>query len=474
MKIIVKPLLLCSAAAVLMGGCSAPHNAETNMSATAEKTATSTPGPNGTNVEQPLAEAIDHVWSGQRVWFDFVEQNDFQMIAYYDAMRQMSVAVRKMRDVNGGPWSYHKLPSFLGWDAHNKVEAAFDARGHIHVVGNLHVNKLVYFRSSSPYDPRTLKQIDVMVNKDVEQRMTYPEFFKGPNGELHFKYRDGSSGQGRWFYNRWDNERQSWSHLHETVLLDGEGIRGVYPLGPVMGPDGYAHMTFTWRETPIASSNHDLSYARSRDLVNWETADGEPISLPITLSTGEILDPIPEHGGLLNGRHPIGFDANNRVLVSYQKYDGNKKSQVYLRRRDADGWTEQQVSSWDNVYADLDKSGALDLPLLTNDAPYLNAEGDMVVSALLRGKRWEWVLHPETLAVKSGGEVEQSVPPAISQYDLDNNIPQRVLPLMEDQSRKSSEYYLSWEAMQPNRDQARADIPPASTLRVHRLPTENK
>jgi len=42
--------------------------------------------------------------------------------------------------------------------------------------------------------------------------------------------------------------------------------------------------------------------------------------------------------------------------------------------------------------------------------------------------------------------------------------------MMEDQSRKSTEYYLSWEAMQPNRDQARADIPPASTLRVHRIP----
>jgi len=39
----------------------------------------------GTNVKQPLTEAIDHVWAGQRVWFDFVEQNNHQMIAYYDS-----------------------------------------------------------------------------------------------------------------------------------------------------------------------------------------------------------------------------------------------------------------------------------------------------------------------------------------------------------------------------------------------------
>jgi len=159
-----------------------------------------------------LAEAIDHVWAGQRVFFDFVEQDNHQMIAYYDSNRQMSVAVRKMRDVNGAPWSYHKVPSWLGWDAHNRVEVAFDK-----------------------------------VDPAVEQHMTYPEFFKGPNGKLHLKYRDGSSGNGRWFYNRWDVETNSWSRIHDTVLLDGEDIRGSYPFGPVIGPDGYAHMTFTWR-----------------------------------------------------------------------------------------------------------------------------------------------------------------------------------------------------------------------------------
>jgi len=45
-----------------------------------------------TNVEQPLTEAIDHVWAGQRVFFDFVEQDNHQMIAYYDANRQWQQA----------------------------------------------------------------------------------------------------------------------------------------------------------------------------------------------------------------------------------------------------------------------------------------------------------------------------------------------------------------------------------------------
>ena len=424
----------------------------------------------GTNVDRPLTEAIDHVWAGQRVFFDFVEQNGYQMIAYYDASRQMSVAVRKMRDVNGAPWSYHKLPSWLGWDAHNKVEAAFDKNGHIHLSGNLHGNKLVYFRSDSPYDPRTLKQIDLMVEDAVEQRMTYPEFFKDPDGNLIFKYRDGSSGQGRWFYNRWNANTKEWTRLHDSVLLSGEDVRGVYPLGPILGPDGFAHMTFTWRETPIASSNHDLSYARSRDLVNWERSDGTPIPLPIVLSTGEILDPIPQHGGLLNGRHPIGFDAQNRVMVTYQKYNTEKLSQVFIARLQNNSWVVKQVSNWDDLYVDLDKSGALDLPLLTNDPAYVNSDGDIIVSALLRGMHWEWTLNQDDLSVTSGGAVGSGLPDEIEKFDKDNGIPFRVIPLMEDQSKKSSEYYLTWEALQPNRDQARENIPPASTLRVHRIP----
>lgn len=424
----------------------------------------------GTNVERPLAEAIDHVWAGQRVFFDFVEQDGYQMIAYYDANRQMSVAVRKMRDVNGAPWSYHKVPSWLGWDAHNRVEVAFDKKGHIHLTGNLHVNKIVYFRSTSPYDPRTLEKVEVMVDPAVEQRMTYPEFFKGPDGGLHFKYRDGSSGNGRWFYSKWDVNTNSWSHLHKTVLLDGEDIRGIYPLGPIIGPDGYAHMTFTWRETPIASSNHDLSYARSRDLVNWETSEGTPIPLPIKLATGEVIDPIPEHGGLLNGRHPIGFDAENRVLVTYQKYDENNLSQVYIARRDPNGWLVKKVSSWTDLRVDLDKSGALDLPLLNNDPAYLNEDGQIVVPATLRGTLWEWTLDPSDLSVTSSKTRNAGFPDAVTAYDADNDIPQRVIPLMVDQSTPSSEYYLSWEALQPNRDQARENIPPASTLRVHRIP----
>jgi len=50
----------------------------------------------------------------------------------------------------------------------------------------------------------------------------------------------------------------------------------------------------------------------------------------------------------------------------------NNLSQVYIARRDRGGWDVKKVSSWTDLRVDLDKSGALDLPLLNNDPAYLN------------------------------------------------------------------------------------------------------
>lgn len=228
-------------------------------------------------------------------------------------------------------------------------------------------------------------------------------------------------------------------------------------------------MSFVWRETPIASSNHDLSYARSRDLVNWETSNGEPIGLPIQLANSEVIDPVPMHGGLLNGRTPIGFDSEQRVLVTYQKYDEQGNTQVYLRRKEGHEWREVRVSDWKNSRVDLDKGGALKLPIITSQPAFINSGKQIVVSAKYHDNDWQWVLDANSLEVLSSNVSQSDLPNAITQYDIDNDIPQRVLPMRDEQTSPSTQYYISWEAMHPNRDQARENIPMPSTLRVHRL-----
>ena len=76
-------------------------------------------------------EAIDLVWSAHRAQFDFVGTGSHQVVAYYDASRQMSVAHRTSPS---STWRYQKLPSFLGWDSHNSVVVGIDEE-----IGRAHV-----------------------------------------------------------------------------------------------------------------------------------------------------------------------------------------------------------------------------------------------------------------------------------------------------------------------------------------------
>jgi hypothetical protein len=88
---------------------------------------------------------------------------------------------------------------------------------------------------------------------------------------------------------------------------------------PRQDPDGRFHMVWVWRDTPDCASNHDLSYARSDDLVRWTDSAGSPLALPITVETGEIIDRVPPGGGLLNVNRELGFDNAGRPVVSYPR-----------------------------------------------------------------------------------------------------------------------------------------------------------
>ena len=83
--------------------------------------------PLGVVAAEAKVEAIDFVWSAHRAFFDFVGKEDHQVIAYYDASRQMSVAHRE----SNKPWRFQKLRSYLGWDSHNAVVVGIDEAGHI-------------------------------------------------------------------------------------------------------------------------------------------------------------------------------------------------------------------------------------------------------------------------------------------------------------------------------------------------------
>jgi hypothetical protein len=277
-----------------------------------------------------------------RVGFSLLTTAERQYAAYYDAGRRMTVASRTL---GSRKWTYQTLPSKVGWDSHNYVTMAIDPAGLLHVSGNMHANQLVYFRSTKPGDITTLERASM--TGDLETRVTYPRFFTDHQGRLIFTYRHGGSGNGINLYHRYDPDTRTWSRLLDTPLFDGEGKRNAYPNGPSRGPDGWFHVHWVWRHTPDCATNHHLSYARSRDLIHWESAFGEKIELPIRIGQRQlVVDPIPAGGGIINGGHRMTFDANNTPILTYHKNDGAGNMQIFAARPEGDKWTIRPLTAW--------------------------------------------------------------------------------------------------------------------------------
>ena len=287
---------------------------------------------------------IGEVISAFPVGFCLLTKNNQQFVAYYDKEHNMTIAARSL---GSDKWNYKILPTKIGWDSHNYVTMALDKEGHLHIAGNMHCVPLIYFRSAKPWDISTIERIPSMC-KGNEKKCTYPLFMEGPDKELIFHYRDGRSGNGKEIYNDYDCESKAWTRLLDKPLIDGEGKMNAYMIGPELGPDGWFYLSWVWRDTYECETNHDPSCARSRDLKNWESLNGTPLPLPITIRSPEtLIDAVPARGGILNGCLRVGFDSKKRPVATYHKFDAAGKTQAYIARFDNGKWTPKQVSDWD-------------------------------------------------------------------------------------------------------------------------------
>ncbi len=299
--------------------------------------------------EYRIAETIeiDTVPSWFPVGFCLLTHGEGQYAAYYNADHQMIVARRELGDRQ---WRKVELPSKIGWDSHNYITMAVDSTGHLHLSGNMHCVPLIYFRTREPGDIATFERLPMTGQE--EQRCTYPRFLNDADGRLLFTYRSGGSGNGRRFYNGYDVATKTWTRFFDAPLFEGQGKRNAYPNGPTRGPDGLFHVVWVWRDTPDCATNHDLSYARSRDMKHWETAGGKPVSLPLLLEQSELcVDPVPSGGGIINGCQKLAFDSRNRPVIAYHKSDDNGHMQIYITRFEDGQWKRHPLTTWEKEIA---------------------------------------------------------------------------------------------------------------------------
>jgi len=429
----------------------------------------------------PLPSAITHhpstridlepVWSGHPVGFCLLTEKDQQVAAYYDANRQMTIAQRRLGETQ---WTFTRLPSTVGWDSHNYITMAVDKNDHLHVAGNMHGAQMTYFRSRDPLNAATLERIMPMAKAELEQRSTYPRFFMGPDDALLFKYRDGKSGEGNDIVNRYDPSAKRWRPLLATPLTDGLGQMNAYFSGPEPGPDGYFHVCGTWRDTGDCATNHSLSYARSRDLIRWETAGGKALKLPLSPKNIDIADPVKSGGGLINISYKLGFDNTKRPVIAYHKYDDGGQSQVFCARFESGRWIQRPVTRWQGYRWEFGGGGSIPNVDVGVGEPTPAGDGKIELYWRSPHESGTFLLDEktfETLAEAPRKPAEWSNPEGFGK--IENPTPGMRLQRRWDEGKNAppdSRFVLVWETLGANRDRPReGPPPPPSMLRVFRL-----
>lgn len=406
---------------------------------------------------------IGKAWAGHPVGFAFVARDDGLYVGFYDHERRMVIGHRKPEAKD---WTLNVTDERVGWDSHNSIAFGFDREGGLHVAANMHCRPLRYWRTERPGDVMSLKPLHQMVGSE-EKRCTYPHFFAGPDGQLLFTYRDGGSGNGNNYVNAYDEKARAWRRQLDKPLFSGEGKMNAYPTPILADPKGVFHIAWVWRDTPDCSTNHDVSYARSRDLRAWETSDGRPLALPLTLRNCEVVDPVPARGGLLNNVK-LSFDHQGRPLIAYHKFDANGHTQLYLARREEGGWRIYQTTDWDyrwyfqgggSIHSEIGYSAA---------TPW--RDGRSLVQSFFHPKAGSTtrLLDGETLRPIGPAPRTALWPPEVRK--LESDFPGLALRTSTAE-RGGTTYVLRWETLGANRDRPRpaAETPPPSRLLLYEL-----
>lgn len=332
------------------------------------------------------AVKIGEIWSGVRTSIGAaLIGNNLLVASYYNRERYLTISAF---DVNRNVVCELSTSSrFSGWDAHNVVSLAVDEMQMVHVSGNMHNNRLVYFYGR-PDEVNSFEQ-KRMVGRD-EDRVTYPKFTRDANGDLLFIYRNGSSGDGRWFMNRWRDGR--WHRLAQIFSdRDANGPVSAYPTAFVRDRSGATHVAVVWRKNSDISSNFLLSYASTRDFTTW-TANGKKFKSPLSPENMEIVDNSGSESGLVNNASLYLNDIGDPFIL-YTKYNQIGHNAAFMSRKSSHSWSRSELKSSINRMEIVGKGTIPNLPrAVANES----SQGPIRVSILFKGEKRHTVWLDET------------------------------------------------------------------------------
>jgi len=261
----------------------------------------------------------------------------WQYVGYYDASRRVCLARRKLPD---GGWQHLRFADydFRSDDAHNTISLGLcPADGTIHLAFDHHGHPL-HYRVSRPQvaaDPQKAAWTPALfgpITSELEAGkrlsvVTYPRFWRTPDGGLQFCYRVGGSGNGDRMLVDYCPQSGCWQQTRQIDSREGpftdrfntSPSRCSYPNGYTYDAQGRLHVTWVWRER-TQGANHDLMYAFSEDRgFTWRNSQGEPVGDSRTAgrviridSPGITVVPIGREHYLMN-THGQAVDSHGRI-----------------------------------------------------------------------------------------------------------------------------------------------------------------
>jgi len=300
--------------------------------------------------------------------------NGWQYAAYWDDARQVSVARRQLPD---GAWAVVSLPGYERTEninrgkagaiaqgfgnSHEKVSMGISPDGVIHLAFDHHVSTLHYRASKTPVaaDPAAhawsaelFGPVQDNLGGPMIEGVTYPGFTSdGTNFVLYLRLNGGSGSADSHFFSyaggKWMVNTAAASKFIDKNWSGGNHTVCAYPHGLVI-QNGRRHLTWCWRDTPDASTCHDLCYAYSDDNgKTWLNNDGQRVAVTgssyITAdSPGIAVWKIPPGSKYVNGGS-MTVDHAGRVHVLVR---GENGSPAYFSRDPATGkWTRQKAAA---------------------------------------------------------------------------------------------------------------------------------
>ena len=324
--------------------------------------------------------------------------NGWQYVAFYNSSRHVTLARRQISDEN---WQVMSLSDYTQRinDSHNIISMGIAPNdGTIHLAFDHHSVSLHYRRSITGLatHPENFSWSDSLfgsttyrlVTGQTVYQVTYPRFVSTPQGDLQFEARIGTSGDGQSYLWEYSAVIGEWISLGKFV--DNPIGGNAYLNGLHYDNNGVLHTSWVKRQTPDASTNHDLYYIYSEDNGRtWCDNSGSVIgttgSDPVTIEEPKVWT-IPVSNGLIN-QEAQTIDHEGRIHLFMRRNVSGKNYQFHYWR-DIDGtWHETNTGIATKIWYQRSKI------LVDEDNNAYAIMPDLVIASASRASNWtDWTV----------------------------------------------------------------------------------